>query len=110
MYSNAGQSGHSIERLYVHKDIADELIQSLLRGIAALPIGDPMLEEVLSLSYHEESNWSIETVRDGSPCHCPYRGGREVRCEGPDWWSGGEHRSMAWCILPTDFGAWGPLE
>jgi succinate-semialdehyde dehydrogenase/glutarate-semialdehyde dehydrogenase len=40
-FANAGQSGGSIERVYVLRDVADELLEGLVARARALRVGDP---------------------------------------------------------------------
>lgn len=41
-FMNTGQSCGSVERLYVHKEIADEFMEKVLDRVKELKIGDPM--------------------------------------------------------------------
>jgi succinate-semialdehyde dehydrogenase/glutarate-semialdehyde dehydrogenase len=40
-FANAGQSGGSIERVFVVREVADELLEGLVRRAQALRVGDP---------------------------------------------------------------------
>lgn len=45
-FSFAGQSCISIQRIYVHRSVRDELLERFLPKVAALKVGDPADEEV----------------------------------------------------------------
>ncbi|MER3632667.1 MAG: aldehyde dehydrogenase, partial [Blastocatellia bacterium] len=45
-FCNAGQSCSSVERLYVHESIAEELTKKIVEKTRLLKQGDPLLEEV----------------------------------------------------------------
>jgi succinate-semialdehyde dehydrogenase/glutarate-semialdehyde dehydrogenase len=62
LFSNAGQLCISIERLYVHEDIADEFVHRLVERVARMRLGS-------SLDYSSDmgsliSQKQLETVRD----------------------------------------------
>jgi 1-pyrroline-5-carboxylate dehydrogenase len=44
-FGMGGQKCSALSRLYVHRDVADELLQRLLKQMAAINIGDPALKE-----------------------------------------------------------------
>jgi acyl-CoA reductase-like NAD-dependent aldehyde dehydrogenase len=40
-FANAGQTCSGIERVYVHRDVADEFLEGVVRGTERLTVGDP---------------------------------------------------------------------
>jgi acyl-CoA reductase-like NAD-dependent aldehyde dehydrogenase len=71
-FSHAGQSCISTQRIYVHADIADAFVETLVKEVSSLVVGDPMDEatDVSALISEGErdrvSSWVDEAVGQGA--------------------------------------------
>ena len=71
-FSFAGQSCISVQRVYLHRDIKNKVIENLLKAVSELKVGDPELEEtdvgpMISGSSLERINtWVEEAVSKGA--------------------------------------------
>jgi len=71
-YSHAGQSCISTQRVYVHRDVADEFCEALAREVGSLVVGDPSDEgtEVSALISRKEADrvraWVQEAIAQGA--------------------------------------------
>jgi acyl-CoA reductase-like NAD-dependent aldehyde dehydrogenase len=71
-FSHAGQSCISTQRIYVHEDIADAFVETLVKEVSSLVVGDPMDEatDVSALISESErdrvSSWVEEAVAEGA--------------------------------------------
>ena len=71
-FSHAGQSCISTQRVYVHDDIADAFVETLVKEVSSLVVGDPMDEstDVSALISESErdrvSSWVDEAVAQGA--------------------------------------------
>jgi acyl-CoA reductase-like NAD-dependent aldehyde dehydrogenase len=75
-FSHAGQSCISTQRIYVHEDVADDFIESLVSKVERLVVGDPMdgRTDVSSLISHQDTDrvkeWIDEAVAAGAKLLC----------------------------------------
>ncbi|MGI8329902.1 aldehyde dehydrogenase family protein [Actinomadura scrupuli] len=75
-FSHAGQSCISTQRIYVHEDVADEFIESLVTKVERLVVGDPMdaRTDVSSLISAQDTDrvkeWIDEAVAAGAKLLC----------------------------------------
>ena len=71
-YGMGGQKCSALSRLYVHRDVADALIERLQKQIAALRIGDPALQEnwlgpvTTAEGYQDYARYAAELREGGS--------------------------------------------
>ena len=68
-FSHAGQSCISTQRIYVHRDIADEFIEALVKEVSSLVVGDPLDEptDVSTLITEGERDRVAEWVDEAVP-------------------------------------------
>lgn len=78
-FANAGQSGGSVERAIVLREVADEFLARVVAGAQALRVGDPRQAgtEVGPLVSRERSNRVRELLDDATA------GGARLHCGGP---------------------------
>ncbi|MBA3298670.1 MAG: aldehyde dehydrogenase family protein, partial [Thermoleophilaceae bacterium] len=78
-FANAGQTCSGIERIYVMRDVAERFTEELVRGAAALRVGDPLdpTTEIGPMVSREQFELVSELVDDA------VAGGAELRCGGP---------------------------
>jgi acyl-CoA reductase-like NAD-dependent aldehyde dehydrogenase len=78
-FANAGQTCSGIERVYVHRDVADRFIEGVVRGASELTIGDPLSgdTEIGPMVSREQFETVRELVDDA------VANGAELRCGGP---------------------------
>ncbi|MQA88327.1 MAG: aldehyde dehydrogenase family protein [Streptosporangiales bacterium] len=75
-FSHAGQSCISIQRIYLHADIADDFLDELVPRLEALHTGDPLRDDtdVSSLISHDNTQrvkeWIEEAVSQGAKVLC----------------------------------------
>jgi acyl-CoA reductase-like NAD-dependent aldehyde dehydrogenase len=75
-FSHAGQSCISTQRIYVHEDVADEFVESLVGRVERLVTGDPLGErtDVSSLISRKDTDrvkeWIDEAVAAGGKLLC----------------------------------------
>ena len=80
-FYHAGQVCVSVQRVYVHKDIIEDISQKLVNEAVKLTVGDPLLEEteVGPLITHSEVNrveqWVDEAKNNGATILC---GGKRI--------------------------------
>ncbi len=71
-FYHAGQVCVSVQRIFVHQSIAEELAQKLAAGAADLVVGDPALEEtqigplIAAREVQRVSEWVNEAVSEGA--------------------------------------------
>lgn len=63
---NSGQSCCSVERIYVHRDIANDFIEEYIKELKILKVGDPMASDtdVGPLTRREQINFLEDQIRD----------------------------------------------
>lgn len=75
-FSHAGQSCISVQRVYVHRDIAEPFIDTLVEQACNLPVGDPFDETTALSSLITEADqqrvhgWVEEAVEQGATLRC----------------------------------------
>lgn len=80
-FSHAGQSCISVQRIFVHRAVADDFVDALVAGVSALAVGDPLDEatDVSALIDPGETerveSWIREAAAEGADVRC----GGEVR-------------------------------
>jgi acyl-CoA reductase-like NAD-dependent aldehyde dehydrogenase len=78
-FANAGQTCSGIERVYVQREIADRLIEGVVRGAEQLRLGDPLEfdTEIGPMTSEEQYDLVLELVEDA------VSSGAERLCGGP---------------------------
>jgi acyl-CoA reductase-like NAD-dependent aldehyde dehydrogenase len=90
-FAYSGQTCISVQRLFVHRSVHDDLVDDLVGRVSRLQVGDPADEatEVSSLitaaAAERVAEWVAEAVADGAVARC---GGRLV-----------DHRVVTPCVL-----------
>jgi len=75
-FSHAGQSCISVQRVFVHRDIADDFVDALVAGVSELKVGDPLDPEtdVSALIDPGETErveaWIREAAAEGAEVRC----------------------------------------
>jgi acyl-CoA reductase-like NAD-dependent aldehyde dehydrogenase len=75
-FANAGQTCSGIERVYVHRDLADRFVAGVVAGARALEAGDPLGfdTEIGPMTSEEQYDLVVELVEDavaaGATQHC----------------------------------------
>ena len=78
-FANAGQTCSGIERVYVLREVAEHFIGGVVRGAAALPIGDPMgWETAIGPMVSSEQFELVRELVDDAVAH-----GATLHCGGP---------------------------
>ncbi|MBK9178148.1 MAG: aldehyde dehydrogenase family protein [Acidimicrobiales bacterium] len=83
-FSHAGQSCISTQRIYVHRDIADEFTQALVERVRSLVVGDPLDEatDVSSLISTGERQRVVSLVDEAVAGGATLLAGGTVRADG----------------------------
>src|SRR5215210_3243828 len=75
-FANAGQTCSGIERVYVHRDMADRFVAGVVEGARSLKVGDPLdfETEIGPMTSAEQYDLVLELVEDavanGATQHC----------------------------------------
>ncbi len=75
-FSHAGQSCISVQRVFVHRDVADDFVGALVAGVSGLTVGDPLNDatDVSALINPGETDrvesWIREAVAEGAEVRC----------------------------------------
>jgi len=78
-FANAGQTCSGIERVYVHRDIAQRFVEGVVAGARKLRVGDPLLGDTeIGPMVSEDQFDLVKELVDDAVAH-----GAELRCGGP---------------------------
>jgi acyl-CoA reductase-like NAD-dependent aldehyde dehydrogenase len=94
-FANAGQTCSGIERVYVHRDVAEPFIEGVVRGAQGLRLGNPLAweTEIGPMTSEEQHDLVVELVEDAVSA------GAELRCGGPTEVDGLNGRFIAPTVL-----------
>ncbi len=71
-YAYAGQICISVQRIFIHQKIFDDFVDAFVKGVRAMKVGDPMLEEtdvgpmIDEPSAIQTENWVKEAISQGA--------------------------------------------
>ncbi|MEH0153707.1 aldehyde dehydrogenase family protein [Limibacter armeniacum] len=84
-FYNNGQSCCAVERIYVHKDVYDEFLESFVETVRNFRVGNPMLEDTYIGPLTREAQLDVmesqlaDAIRKGAKIQC---GGQRVKGKG----------------------------
>ena len=73
-YAYAGQICISVQRIFIQEKVFDDFVDSFVKGVKKLKVGDPLLEEtdvgpmIDEPSAIQTDNWVRETIAQGAKC------------------------------------------
>jgi acyl-CoA reductase-like NAD-dependent aldehyde dehydrogenase len=83
-FANAGQTCSGIERVYVHRDVADEFLRGVVRETERLTVGDPLQwdTEIGPMVSTEQADLVMELVDDATKSGAKKLTGGPVKVKG----------------------------